>query len=608
VKRAKSILQYSGLLLIVIAAACAKISAPSGGPRDKQPPVIVESVPENGSKWFKAKSFEVTFDEFVVIDKIDEKFMASPPLKKKPDITIKGKTLIVKWDEDLAENTTYTFYFQDAIRDNNEANILNNYQYYFSTGAVVDSLSLSGNVYNADNLEAPTDVLVMLYSNLADTAPAKTLPAYITKPDFSGGFRISNIKPGDYRLYALNDLNGNRMFNSADEKFAFRDSVISITPKDFYGEKLDTIRREPPRAKGKANTAATPVKPDLYTVGRFPLYLFPGEIKTHYLTSSERQSAGSLIFTFSLPADTSVFSLKLLGEPDSTWYMEQNNTRDTFNIWIRDSLVYSKNMLEAKIRYPFTDSTGTVIYKSDTLKMRYLTKPGTTSRGRSRKLPSIFSPGFGAVVKPGTTISFNGISPLVLPDTSRIIFEQIIDTVRTRLKPQFNIEAKNSRKLNLTNKLTPGASYTIIWNKRALSDIYGHRNDSTVNKFKVATEEDYGKVNANLFGYDGDVIIQLLNDKEKVISQKKAVSPCKVTFPLIDNGKYRLRVIYDLDKNGLWTTGSYAEKRQPEPVNYFPAELDVKINWELDQDWDIGKKNSKDISLRSKPESKTSTR
>jgi uncharacterized protein (DUF2141 family) len=599
------IFQVSVLLLAAVVLSCARISSPTGGPKDKTPPVVVESKPENGTKWFKAKSFEITFDEYVVLDKITDKFMVSPPLKKKPDISLKGKTLIVKWDEDLAENTTYTFYFQDAIKDNDEGNVLNNFQYCFSTGSVLDSLSFSGNVYNAENLEAAQDALVLLYSNLADTAPSKALADYLTKPDLSGGFCINHIKPGDYRVYALGDLNGNRMYDGGDETFAFNDSVISITARNFYDLKLDSIKRLPekPKDQEKKGTKTAKPKPDIYTVGRYPLYLYQAEKTNQYLTSSERKSAGAITFTLALPADTSKFSFKIVGESDSAWYMEENRTRDTFNIWIRDSLVYSKSMLKGLIKFPFTDSTKKTVYKTDTVRMNFGTRVAPLRRAKAKKV-AVLSPLFGSQIKPGATLSFIGISPLLMPDTSKMYFEQTIDTVHTRLKPHFVSPKGNSRGLYVTNKLVPGASYTLVCLKRAFKDIYGNTNDSIAFKVKVGKDDDYGKINANIFGYNGNIIVQLLDDKEKVVSQKADVSPCKVVFPLINNGKYRLRVIYDINGDGKWTTGNFAKKQQPEPVSYYPKVLDVKINWEIDQDWDISTKDSKSIELRGKPEAK----
>ncbi len=93
-----------------------------------------------------------------------------------------------------------------------------------------------------------------------------------------------------------------------------------------------------------------------------------------------------------------------------------------------------------------------------------------------------------------------------------------------------------------------------------------------------------------------------------MVKQKILSSPGKVVFDLIDQGLYRLKVIYDLDNNGKWTTGDFAEKRFPEPVSYYDGEINVKVNWELEQDWDISTKNSKPISIRNKPEAQNKAR
>ena len=113
---------YSVILGLILISACAKISSPTGGPKDTRPPVVVKSEPVSGTRNYNGKKFVVTFDEFVELREINEKFMVSPPMQKKPEISIKGKSLVVKFDDDLRDSTTYTFYFQDAIRDLNEGN------------------------------------------------------------------------------------------------------------------------------------------------------------------------------------------------------------------------------------------------------------------------------------------------------------------------------------------------------------------------------------------------------------------------------------------------------------------------------------------------------
>jgi len=580
-------------VIMLFALSCAKISSPTGGPRDTDPPVILKSEPENGTVMFSGKSFTVTFDEYVVLDKITEKFMVSPPLAEKPEVKLRGKSLQVTWESDLADSTTYTFYFQDAIRDNNENNPIPNYQYVFSTGPVLDSLSLTGNVFNAFNLEPVQDVTVTMYSNLSDTAPRKLLPAYISRPDPSGGFLISNIRPGRYRLYALSDLNGNTKYDLDDEVFAFCDSVIDINPDDNYSLVPDSIKYKPA-------TATETTKPDIFLFGKQRLYAFQKASQKQYMVFTERKSAWSVGFGLALPSDSGQVSVSMTDVPPENWFMETNAARDTFRIWITSQEAWDRDVLEALMTYPFTDSTGTIISRTDTVILRYQKPPAP--RGGERKAPALaITTNISGKVRPGTIPVFASPAPLADPDTSKIFLLQRIDTLTKRISYNFERDSLNSRRIIMSAALEPGESYTLICNAGAFSDIYGNLSDSTAYKIPVSTSEDYGSIKVTLTGYEGNVIIQLLSGKENVAREACIESPGDVTFDLLDKGKYRLKVIYDLDSNGKWTTGDFDLGRNPEPVSYYPAELDVKIGWGLEQDWDIGVKYAKDVSLRNKP-------
>jgi hypothetical protein len=152
--------------------------------------------------------------------------------------------------------------------------------------------------------------------------------------------------------------------------------------------------------------------------------------------------------------------------------------------------------------------------------------------------------------------------------------------------------------------LKAGGSYTLECKGGAFTDIYGHVTDSIVYRITVGVVEDYGTVKAKLSGYEGNVIIQLLGDKEKVLQEAITKSPGEVKFELIDKGRYRMKAIYDIDSSRTWTNGDFGLMRNPEAVTYYQGELDVKINWDLEQDWDLGFMYRKDVSLRTKPVSK----
>lgn len=580
-------------LVMSLILSCAKISSPTGGPKDTEPPVIVKSEPANGSVMFREKSFTVTFNEYVVLDRITEKFMVSPPLKEKPVVKLRGKSLVVNWQDDLTDSTTYTFYFQDAIRDNNENNPIPNFQYVFSTGPVLDSLSLSGNVFDASNLEVVEDVMVMMYSNLADTAPRKMLPAYISRPDATGGFIISNVRPGHYRLYALKDLNGNRLYDLDDEIFAFCDTVIEVNPEENYSAVLDTLIFKP-------SSAPQTTKPDKFTFGVHRLYAFRQESKKQYLKFTDRRSAWSIGFGLALPSESGQVSVSLTDTPPGSWYMESNASRDTFMLWITSQDVFDRDIIEGLLTYPFTDSTGSLKQKTDTVMFRYQ-RPAQGRAGSAKPQALSLVNNLTGKIRPGVIPSFIASAPLTMPDTSRITLVQIIDTIRTSLTPEFMKDSLNSRRIFMTTQLKPGVTYSMICRAGAFSDIYGNKNDSISYRIEVAKEDDFGSVTVSLSGYEGQVIVQLLGEKEKLLREEIIASPGKAVFGLLDKGKYRLKAIYDIDSSRTWTTGDYGKLREPEPVTYYPGEIDVKINWSLEQEWDISKVYNKDVSLRNKP-------
>lgn len=288
--------------IMIIIAGCAKQAPPTGGPKDVTPPVMVKSIPPAGTTNYKGKSIYITFDEYFILDKLNEKFIMSPPVKVKPKITTKDKTLIINFKGDLKDSTTYTLNFPDVIRDLNENNPIPNFQYVFSTGSVLDSLSVTGNVVLADNLESGKNIFVMLYRNLADSAPRKVLPDYLSVADVNGYFRINNVKGGKYRLYALSDINSNNRYDLPDEAFAFLDSVIDVDPVRNY-RPPEPVKKDTVIVKKVEKSSKNEKVPKLvpFINGDHKLYLFTAQKKVHYLSSSDRKMPYQFLYYMSIP-------------------------------------------------------------------------------------------------------------------------------------------------------------------------------------------------------------------------------------------------------------------------------------------------------------------
>jgi hypothetical protein len=613
--------------LIFIIAACAKVSLPSGGIRDRIPPVVIKSVPLNGARNFKGKKLEIEFNEYLTLDNINEKFMVSPPMKRKPRVFLKGKNIEVEFNEKLKDSTTYTFYFQDAIKDLNEGNILQNYKFVFSTGPVIDSLSVTGNIYNAFNLEVPEKSEVLMYRELADSAVVKHLPQYISKVDQNGYFRIDNVRPGTYRLYGLKDGDNSKNYNLPDEEFAFTDSTVVVTSERNYIPppviKKDTVivkkavtKAPQPAKKGVYKNAAgtkdtTNVKKRAAKIieppllfGEHRLYQFAAQKKAHYLTSSKRDLKYLFTYILSLPPDTMKFDFSIIGADSKTYFTEPNRNRDTLKVWLTDSALYSQALIKSIVKYPFTDTLGKTGYKQDTIPMRFLQPHAPRLVKVKRTSFTIENNIQSGFLKPGQTIYFKSRTPFRQPDTSRIKLYELVQASRRKMPYSLIRDSTTLCRYYLKTKLEEKKKYLLVADSASFANIYNEHSDSLGIKFSIKDPESYSKLTLDIKNYVGDRIIQLLDKSEKLIAQTYMKKDGKIIFPLLDPGVYRLRVIYDLNGDGKWTTGDFTTHKQPEPVSYFPGpdskytpELELKTGWDLDQEWDISVKHFKDPKL-----------
>jgi uncharacterized protein (DUF2141 family) len=253
-------------MLSVLGSGCAQIVAPTGGPRDSLPPVLVAAEPANGTLNFKDNRITLTYDEYVQLDpKLQQTLLITPTPKINPNITYKFKTITIKIRDTLQPNTTYRFDLGNSIADLNEGNAVKNYSYVFSTGPYIDSLTLAGNVQLAQTGKPDSTLLVFLYKDLGDSAVFKQKPRYITRVNATGDFRFHNLPGGIYNIFALKDESGQKVYNGKDEIFAFADSTVKIgdTAKKV---KLFAYAEEKPKVKSTLASGVVTDKKLKYTV------------------------------------------------------------------------------------------------------------------------------------------------------------------------------------------------------------------------------------------------------------------------------------------------------------------------------------------------------
>ena len=382
---------WLGMIFVALLIyACANRGYPEGGPKDTTPPKVILEDPVSYTRNFSKKRVNIYFDEFVQLKDINEKFIISPPLKKKPKVHLKGKYVQVDLGDSLKPNTTYSLDFADAISDYNEGNPLGFYRYVFSTGDIVDTLELSGNVVNAESGEPVLNMYVELYSNLNDSMPLTSIPDYVARTDSSGFFRITNLRDTLYRVVAIEDANRDYKYTPEAEMFAYLDTLVR--PVVMPVVRTDTFKVIDKIVGQDTLTSDSIVTSEFLAYGPNNLYLrlFQEKLTQLYMTDDERKSRERLDFVFSIPGENQ-FEARLWDttttEPlPRNWYLKEHTAgNDTITLWIRDSSVYKRDTLNVILSYFRSDSTGRHVMYADTSRYTFKEKKETERKGKKKE-------------------------------------------------------------------------------------------------------------------------------------------------------------------------------------------------------------------------------
>lgn len=602
--------EWFGIMVVALCIyACANRGYPEGGPKDETPPQVVEEVPLSYTTNFKAKRVNIYFDEFVQLNDINNKFIFSPPVKKDPKVSLKGKYVQVAIPDSLRENTTYSLDFADAIVDNNESNPLGFYRYVFSTGERIDTLELGGTVVNAESYEPVMGVLVALYEKQGDSIPLKELPDYIARTDSSGNFRLTNLREGHYRVMAIEDANRDKMYTPESEMFAWMDTTVF--PIVEPATRVDTFRVIEKIVEADTILRDSIVRTDYLAYGPSNLYLrlFLEKLTQLYLVEDDRKEREQLNFIFSIPGENGLEvtlwdTLAMEPLPQDWYFKEHSAGNDTLTLWIKDSTVYKKDTLNVILSYMRSDSTGQWERYSDTA--RYTFRAKEKKEGKSKKkdedAPKVefleIKSNISGDLDLGARLYLEFSRPINKSTLDSIRVLEKVDTVYQLIPFQVVEDSLRVRRVFVDAAWKAGGEYQLQIDSATIYDIYGRFNDKLEKKFKVRTEEYYGKIMVNVRGVDCPTIVQLYkaeNGKSEngkrtynVVQSKVVEQDGEVVFPLLPEGKYCVRAILDRNGNGVWDTGLYLKHRQPEEIVYLRGEIAVKQNFDVEQDFDIG--------------------
>ncbi|WP_289731781.1 Ig-like domain-containing protein [uncultured Duncaniella sp.] len=587
------------LLLVMVAAAvmvaCANMGRPEGGPRDELPPVYVRSNPAMGQLNFNGNKITVDFDENIQLDDAMNKIVVSPAQRNTPAISSNGRRVTIELRDTIMPNTTYTIDFADAVKDLNEGNVLDGFAMDFATGDTIDTLRISGMVFEARTLEPAQGMLVGVYSNTSDTA-ISTLPfERITKTNQLGQFTLRNLKAGSYRVYALNDINRDYHWDRSED-VAFYDVTISPTSEPTVV--TDTLTRSTGERDSLVTRNATRFLPD-----DLLLTWFNEGYTSQYLKDYKRPERNKITFQFGAKSDTLPI-LRLLnthraGDEISTWStLDASPTLDTLTYWISDTSLVSLDSITIEATYLRTDTLDNLTWGTDTLKFNM--RPEKKKKEKKKKndeeedsIPPVphmelrISSGNSQDLHKGLTLTAG--TPIQRFDTTAVKLEIQVDTLWYNIVPPSFSRPEPLHPMVFTApyKWEEGSKYRLTIDSAAVVDIYGLDNVQLVHEFTTKKSEDYSAISFNISGLDGRKgIVEVLSSSDKPVAAAP-VNGSLATIQYLSPGTYYARLFIDANDDGEWTTGSIADSIQPEEVYYYPKKINLKKNWTIEQSWNI---------------------
>ena len=590
------------LLVFLLLVSCAKMGQPDGGWFDETPPKVIGASPADGAVNVNQKKINIYFDEFIKLDNPSEKVVVSPPQLEQPEIKGAGRRIQISLVDSLKANTTYTIDFSDAISDNNEGNPMGNYTYSFSTGAAIDTMEVSGHVLESENLEPVKGILVGLYADHADSAFRTKPMLRVSRTDSRGRFVIKGVASGSYRIYALQDQDGDYKFSQKSEKIAFSHDII--VPSCKPDVRQDTTWVDSLHIKSIDQVDYIHFLPD-----NIVLRAFTEPLTDRFFLKAERQKANSFTLFFSY-GDSILPQIKGLNfDAENAFLVEASEKKDTITYWLKDTALVNQDTLLMDITYRMTDSTGVLVNKTDSAqeilskepyakRMKNMEKELAAWTKKQEKKKKKGEP-YDSVMEvkpldvqlsvssqfdPDQNVIFSFPTPLAKVDTAAIHLYAKHDTLWYRAPMEF-LPLEN-RKYELRGEWRPDIEYSLEVDSAAFEDIYGLASKPIKQGFKVNSLDTYGTLLVNITSlHDLPLIVQLLDAQDKVVKETKTVNGV-AEFYYLKPQKYYMRLIVDRNNNGKWDTGNYASDQQAEEVYYYPEAIECKAKWDLTESWD----------------------
>ena len=530
----------SGLISpIVLFYGCASIQQPQGGPKDADPPKVLKMLPENKTVNFKAEKVTIEFDEYFKIENEFKEFSVSPEMQKPPVLKRKGKKLEITFPDTLERNTTYTLNFGKAIADVNEGNVAKNLTYVFATGPKLDSLSIKGRIINSLTGLPELDAIAFILPLNKDTLVGKGKPAIYTTTDSSGNFSLNNLRKDTYKIYALKDKNGDKIYQQNVDEIGFiKDSV-------FLDKNLDS-----------ANMQVFKENAEKFRI-------------------LERKIGADGVISFAFNQRLKRPEVIVLDPPalDVSKKIKFSKYNDSLKVWLTD-LSFDSTKISIKDQGELLQTSTLTRGKKETYLRTLIVADNIT----------------GSSLNPYKPLTLNFNLPVESIDQTKIILleDSVKITDFTLSKDSLNLL---SYRLNYPWKQKK--SYDMKLTAGAITGIFNTKNKEYSAVFKLAAKDNYGTLKVKIVTPEKNksYLVEIVNEAKAVVNSIAVRQDTSVNFSNYIAGKYFIKITYDTNKNGVWDTGNLKERLQPERVWNEPKELSIKPMWERNEIITIPKEN-----------------
>lgn len=522
-------------VIILSFTQCANMQKPTGGPKDSLPPKLLGETPMNLGTNFKEKTIILKFDEFIKISNQQKEFTISPDVSEPLTYKVKKKDLHITLPDTLDQNTTYTINLGKGLVDYNEGNPLLNYTYVFSTGAELDSLSISGTVINGYtqdfDLTKDKEVIAILIPTSKDSTFGKKKASYYSAIDSSGNFKFNNLREDTYRIYALKDINNDKIYNGGEEWIGFLNDSIHLK------ENISNINLS-------------------YTKGSY----------TKYRNMEKKiDQDGTLLLVFNRPIEEPTIKIIDPIDYETKKLIRFNSNKDTARIYF-ENLEFDSLKLELTEIDQILD---TITYK----------------KARNLKTEATIVPKLSISNKVDRIkhIQITSSYPISSMDKNKVILKE--DTVSKR-NFQLQQDTLNKEIYHIRYNWKTKTNYELVLEEKAILGPYNETNKEFKTAFTLNDAPNYGDINLTFTGLNDSTnyLVELIDEKKETIYDKRVIPISrKISYLQFPGAKYSLRIIEDINNNGKWDSGDVYKRLQAERLWYLDRTFTIRANWEQNE-------------------------